>query len=143
MGVDTSIDEFFDELLQRILVVPAVAAESDPWYPPTPTETIRGPSDEVPYQRYGDIQIMARAYVFQRRDAAAKITFLQTIKAAYRYYLWLGVTDAQGRIVAATDPGIIGKDRSRMGWFKTVRERGGIHVQDAQPSEVCAGTSPL
>lgn len=50
MGVDTSIDEFFDELLQRILVVPAVAAESDPWYPPTPTETIRGPSDEVPDQ---------------------------------------------------------------------------------------------
>src|SRR2546426_3520749 len=25
---------------------------------------------------------------FQGRDAAAKITFLQTIKAAYRYYLW-------------------------------------------------------
>ena len=50
MGVDTSIDEFFDELLQRILVVPAVAAESGSWYPPTPTETVRGHSDEVPDQ---------------------------------------------------------------------------------------------
>jgi len=50
MGVDTSIDEFFDERLQRILVVPGVAAESGSWYPPTPTETVRGPSDEVPDQ---------------------------------------------------------------------------------------------
>src|SRR3989442_6275762 len=34
--------------------------------------------DRILYERYGDIQIMARAYVFQRRDAAAKITFLRS-----------------------------------------------------------------
>src|SRR5207247_3782005 len=95
--------------------------------------------DRILYERYGDIQIMARTPVFQGRDAAAKIMFLQTIKAAFRYYLWLGVTDAQGRIVAATAPDSIGEDRSRMDWFKTVRERGGIHVQDAQPSEDSGG----
>jgi PAS domain S-box-containing protein len=99
--------------------------------------------DRILYERYGDIQIMAREHVFQRRDAAAKITFLQTIKAAYRYYIWLGVTDARGRIVAATDRDSIGKDRSRMGWFKTVRERGGIQVQDAQPSEDSGGVMAI
>src|SRR5207249_8608502 len=53
------------------------------------------------------------------------------------------VTDAQGRIVAATDPDTIGKDRSRMGWFKTVRENGGIHVQDAQLSEEFGGVMAI
>src|SRR5947209_8417012 len=99
--------------------------------------------DRILYERYGDIQIMARTPVFQGRDAAAKIMFLQTIKAAFRYYLWLGVTDAQGRIVASTDPDSIGEDRSRMDWFKAVRERGGIQVQDAQPSEDSGGVMAI
>lgn len=33
MGIDTSIDEFFDEHLQRVLGAPAAAAERGSWYP--------------------------------------------------------------------------------------------------------------
>jgi PAS domain S-box-containing protein len=91
--------------------------------------------DLILYERYGDIKILAQAPIFRGRDAAAKTTFLRTMLKAYRYYLWLGATDANGRIVAATDSASLGKDRSNAQWFKTVRDRGGIDVQDVQTFE--------
>ena len=50
MAVDTSIDEFFDERLQRVLGAPPVTAEAGSWYTGAPTETDRGSSDQVPHQ---------------------------------------------------------------------------------------------
>ena len=95
--------------------------------------------DRTLSERYGDIRVLAQAPVFRGRDAAAKTAFLQTIKAAYPYYIWLAVIDANGRIVAATDPATMGKDRSQRGWFKDVRDRRIIHVQDAESSEDSGG----
>jgi PAS domain S-box-containing protein len=65
--------------------------------------------------------------------------YLNFFKEAHGYYLWLGVTDANGRIVAATDASSVGQNRSRSEWFRAVRERGGIYVEDAEPSEEAAG----
>lgn len=47
MGVDTSIDEFFDEHLQRVLGASPATAETGSWYP-APTQAIVGGKDEVP-----------------------------------------------------------------------------------------------
>ncbi|MEK9133354.1 MAG: PDC sensor domain-containing protein, partial [Pseudomonadota bacterium] len=91
--------------------------------------------DRILYERYGDIKMLQQAPVFRGRDAAAKTSFLRTMLTEYRYYLWLGVTDADGRIVAATDSASLGKDRSRALWFNAVRDRGGIDVQDVQTFE--------
>jgi signal transduction histidine kinase len=39
----------------------------------------------------------------------------------YFFYHWIGMADARGRIVAATDPGAIGQDASATAWFQAAR----------------------
>jgi PAS domain S-box-containing protein len=95
--------------------------------------------DSVLFERYGDIQVLAHSPVFRTRNVAAMTRHLNLHKGVYGYYLWLGATDAGGRIVAATDPASVGQVRSRRQWFRAVRERGGIYVEDAEPSEYGGG----
>jgi hypothetical protein len=89
--------------------------------------------------RYGDIQITAQASAFQSGDRAAMTRHLTALMEASPVYQWMGVTDAQGRIIAATDPTSVDQDRSGSDWFRAVRDRGDIHVQDAQVSEDSGG----
>ncbi|MCX5724206.1 MAG: PAS domain S-box protein, partial [Nitrospirae bacterium] len=63
-------------------------------------------------ERYGDIQMMAHSQTFQGRDRVAMSRYLSWMISAYPLYDWLGVLDADGRIVAATDPTSVGRDRS-------------------------------
>jgi len=95
--------------------------------------------DTVLFERYADTQVLAHLPVFRTRDVAAMTRRLNFYKDVYGYYLWLGVTDAAGRIVAATDPASVGQDRSRRHWFRSVQERGDIYVEDAEPSEYAGG----
>jgi len=95
--------------------------------------------DIVLFERYGDIQTLVSSPVFRTRDVAAMTRHLNFLKEVYGYYLWLGVTDAGGRIVAATDPASVGRDRSRHQWFRAVHESGGIYVEDAEPSADAGG----
>ena len=90
-------------------------------------------------ERYGDIQIMAQAKVFHERDVAAMTRHLNALLEAYPVYVWMGVTDTRGRIIAASDPAIVGRDRSRAPWFQAVLDKGGIHVGDADVSEESDG----
>jgi PAS domain S-box-containing protein len=90
-------------------------------------------------ERAGDIQIMSQAGVFRERNVAAMTAHLHALREAYPVYAWLGVADAQGRLIAATDPANVGRDRSGLDWFRAVRDRGGIHVRDAQVSEDSGG----
>jgi len=96
---------------------------------------IAGKLDLLMAERYGDIQMMARSQIVQDGDRAAMTRYLEGMAAAYPVYEWLGVTNATGRIVASTDPSSLGKDRSGREWFRAVRDRGGVHVRDAQSSE--------
>src|SRR2546428_496675 len=95
--------------------------------------------DTVLFERYADTQVLAHLPVFRTRDVAAMARRLNFYKDVYGYYLWLGVTDATGRIVAATDPASVGQDRSRRHWFRAVREGDDIYVEDAEPSEYAGG----
>src|SRR5437016_4964922 len=95
--------------------------------------------DTVLFERLADTQVLAHLPVFRTRDVAAMTRRLNFYKDVYGYYLWLGVTDAAGRIVAATDPASVGQDRSRRHWFRSVQERGDIYVEDAEPSEYAGG----
>ena len=47
MGVDTSIDEFFDEQLQRVLGASPATAEVGTWYP-GPSKAFVGVTDQAP-----------------------------------------------------------------------------------------------
>ena len=95
--------------------------------------------DTILFERYADTQVLAHSPVFRTRDVKAMTRYLNLHKGVYGYYLWLGVTDAGGRIVAATDPASVGRNQSKRGWFRAVRERGGIYVEDAEPSEYGGG----
>ena len=63
--------------------------------------------DRLLFERYGDAQMMARAFAARSGDKAYLTEYLQWMKTTYGpVYLWLGVADLQGRIVAATDPSV-------------------------------------
>lgn len=105
--------------------------------------------DRVLFERYGDIQVLAETPVLQGSDPEAMATYLTLVQRTNPTYVWIGVVDATGRIVAATDPTSVGQDRSDRSWFQVVRDDLSVHVQDAQPSEDAGGaiavgfTAPL
>jgi two-component system, cell cycle sensor histidine kinase and response regulator CckA len=95
--------------------------------------------DRILYERYGDIQMLARAFGPRVHDHVWLTEYLKWMRAHYPIYIWLGVTDAHGRIVAATDQSSVGLDRSERDWFRAVRGSGGVNVLDAKPSEETRG----
>ncbi len=99
--------------------------------------------DRTLFERYSDIQLMAKAPALQGRDAAAKTKLLNTYKEMHSYYAWIAVTDATGRIVAATNPAGIGQDHSERQWFRFVRDQGRTHVRDAELSEEAGGVQAI
>jgi PAS domain S-box-containing protein len=86
--------------------------------------------DQVLFERYGDVRVTAATLAPQQADPAALTRRLNRMKEEYLVYRWLGVADSTGRLVAATNPGDVGEDRSGEGWFKAVRDRKAAHVQD-------------
>jgi PAS domain S-box-containing protein len=95
--------------------------------------------DLLLFERYGDMQTMSKSGFLHGQDVNAINNYLDLFQNAYPVYRWLAVTDAQGRIMAATDRSSVGQDRSREGWFQAVRETGDIHIQDAEPSREAGG----
>ncbi len=90
--------------------------------------------DLLLFERYGDIQTIAKSEVFHGRDVHTINNYLDLFKKAYPIYRWIAVTDRQGRIIAASNRSNVGEDRSRETWFQDVRDTGGIHIQDAERS---------
>src|SRR6266487_1590567 len=105
--------------------------------------------DRTLYERYHHIQTLAHAPALERHDVAAISLYLDRVKKNYPIYQWLGVTNATGRIVAATDSRSVGRDWNGRPWFRAVRQQGGVDVQDAQVLEesdgiqVVAFTAPI
>nr|MBI3614259.1 PAS domain-containing protein [Nitrospirota bacterium] len=100
--------------------------------------------DRVLHERLGDVRIIASSPVLHSRDQAAMTQFLRDIRTVQApYYLWLGVADAQGHILAATDPALVGQDRAETAWFRSVRDGAGAHIADVAPSEEAGGPAAL
>jgi PAS domain S-box-containing protein len=91
------------------------------------------------YERYGDVRMMAVAPVFRGDDHAAMRRHLMSLQLAYPVYAWLGVTDASGRLVAATESPSGREDRSGAAWFRSVRDCLCIRVLDAAPGVEVGG----
>jgi PAS domain S-box-containing protein len=94
-------------------------------------------------EQYDDTLELARTQVFRKGGIAAQSAYLATVKANHQIYLWLGVTDAGGRIVAATDPASVGQDRSRSDWFQAARDSDGVHMSAAEPFEETGGVDAI
>lgn len=104
--------------------------------------------DRVLFERFGDIQIFANDRILFEGNADEKTQRLLQYKKLYWYYSWIGVTDATGRIVAATDlfagPDTGGTREGGLGlnrrdWFEIVRQTGQVHLSEAQLSPESEG----
>ncbi len=102
-----------------------------------------GKVDWLLYERYGDIQMMARAFGNQKLDPQYVTDYLIRMRQSYPVYLWLGVTDRHGRIIAATDPRTVGQEEGHSTWFQTVRDEGTTHVGDMEPYAAVGGTDAI
>ncbi|MFO0775788.1 MAG: PAS domain S-box protein [Nitrospiraceae bacterium] len=85
--------------------------------------------DRMLFERYGDVVMMARTFASQPHDYKYLTEHLVWMKASYHpIYRWLGVADAQGRIVSSTDSASLGQDVSRTDWFTTARDRQQVYL---------------
>jgi PAS domain S-box-containing protein len=95
--------------------------------------------DHTLFERYGDINVAARVLAPSMHDPVAVDRYIHLIEEAYSQYRWIGVTDAQGRILAATNPSDVGEDRSQETWFRFVRDREAVHLKGVSEPELARG----
>ncbi|MGV3569973.1 MAG: ATP-binding protein [Ramlibacter sp.] len=82
--------------------------------------------DRGMFERYREVQLMAQR--LQRTAPADVQAELDAAKASYRYYAWLGLTDAKGVVQAASGGLLAGQDVSGRPWFSLARA--GVHLGD-------------
>ena len=95
--------------------------------------------DRVLFAQHGDVQMIARAFSAQPDNREFQSTYLAWMKASYSDYLWIGVTNAHGQVVVATDPVTVGRNYSAESWFESVRIGRGVHMGDVEPFAVMGG----
>lgn len=79
--------------------------------------------DRLLFERYGDVHMMARAFALRSSDRAYLGSYLAWMKTAYApMYDWLGVTNQQGVMIAATEQSLVGQDYSQSEWFRRAHE---------------------
>ena len=92
--------------------------------------------DRLLFERHGDVRMIARSFVGRPLDKKYLNEYLQWMKDTYApVYLWLGMADAQGHMIAATDQAMIGQDVARSGWFGGVRQTGTVRVDEVEIHE--------
>jgi signal transduction histidine kinase len=87
--------------------------------------------DRALFERQGDIQILTRVAAGQERDPVPLSAFLGEFRDLYSFYDWVGVMDAQGRVIAATEAADIGRSLASAEWFEAARAGGQAQVLDA------------
>ena len=97
--------------------------------------SIAGQIDRVLFERYSGVIAMARAEPLQQQHATETWSYLVAMKRKFPLYDWIEVTDAQGRVTASTDLGMLGEDRSQDSWFRYVHRHGFPHIRNAEFSE--------
>ena len=103
--------------------------------------------DRVLFERFGDIQVFANDRILLGGTPDEKTQRLSQYKTLYWYYSWIGLTDATGRILAATDkpaaqgtqaaaPNSAGSGLSvhQQDWFEIVRQTKQVGLGDAHSS---------
>jgi two-component system cell cycle sensor histidine kinase/response regulator CckA len=99
--------------------------------------------DRVLYERYVDVQMIARTFSAQPDNREFQSAYVDWMRTSYPVYLWIGVTNARGQIVVATDPATVGRDYNAQPWFQTVRNERAVHVGDVEPFAVMGGADSV
>jgi signal transduction histidine kinase len=88
--------------------------------------------DRVLYERAGDAQMMAHAFVNRLNDPKYLSGYLAWMVKEYPPYRWLAVLDSQGTIIATTASEWLSQTRSSADWFRREVETANGIVFDAQ-----------
>ncbi len=99
--------------------------------------------DRFLIERHGDVLMMARTFSVQPKNREFQSAYVAGVKIAYPDYLWIGATDAQGKIVVATDSSTVGRDYGTEPWFQAVRNGQGVHMGDVEPFAVMGGPDSI
>lgn len=78
--------------------------------------------DQLLFERFGDIQVMSHTVAAYAPGSEAQTAYLNLIKDTYLHYQRIVVTNTTGRIIAATDPAIVGKNERHTLWFQHAHE---------------------
>jgi len=85
--------------------------------------------DRFLFERYGDLLMVAETFSAQPHNREFQSAYVARMKTLYEDYLWIGVTNAGGQIVVATDPATVGRDYSAEPWFQAVRDGQEGHIR--------------
>ncbi len=88
---------------------------------------VAGTVDRFWFERDADVRRRPLAVALARRDASSLARSLVEMQQASPVPLWIGVTDARGRVLAAADGDARRVDYSGEDWFQTART--GTHSQ--------------
>src|SRR6476469_5971248 len=100
--------------------------------------------DRLLFERYGDAQMMARAFGLRSSDTAYLASYLGWMRTNYSpVYQWLGVTDREGTMVASTDASLRGGDFSGTGWFQRARDGKTIQIDDVEVTDSDDGSEAV
>ncbi|MFM8551546.1 MAG: PDC sensor domain-containing protein [Nitrospiraceae bacterium] len=99
--------------------------------------------DRLLFERSTDAQMMARAFAKHSRHLGYLTEYMVWMRTHYPVYLWLGVTDEQGRIVASSDPVSVGQEYGLSDWFQMVKRERVAHVGDVEPYESAGGVDSV
>lgn len=100
--------------------------------------------DRLLFERHADADMMARAFALRASDRQFLTGYLNWMKAAYApTYLWLGVTNQQGIMIAATDSRLVGQDYSRSAWFQAARAERSIIADDVMVHDADRGVETV
>lgn len=96
--------------------------------------------DRLLFERYGDVHMLARAFALRSSDRQYLVSYLTWVRTAYApMYHWLGVTNQQGVMIAATESSLIGQDYSQSAWFRSAHETRQAVVGDVGSHEADQG----
>jgi diguanylate cyclase (GGDEF)-like protein len=94
-----------------------------------------GKLDTMILERYRDIKLLSTTPMAQGQNPEALTRYLRELAHVYPAYQWIGVTDSQGRVIAATDPVDTSPDQSKRLWFQQARTLTDAKILDVQVSE--------
>lgn len=98
--------------------------------------------DRGMFERYREVQLLAKRGDLVARNASpeARRRVLEDAQATYPYYAWIGMTDANGKVLVATQRLLEGVDVSQRPWF--IDAKIGINLGDVHEAKLLAKLLP-
>ncbi|GJL62016.1 MAG: hypothetical protein NPIRA04_06700 [Nitrospirales bacterium] len=92
--------------------------------------------DRILFERQADITVLAQTPILKANDHTAITRYLQTIQNTYHAYSWIGITDEEGQVIAATITDTVGIILTQDPAFQHIQHSPGLFIEDAKPRDI-------